>query len=409
MNNKQGFLSIATILGVIMAAIFLTNFRPLAVPSALAVEAQERGSEGTHEESGGHGEEDVIKLSEAEMKEFGIEVRVAGPGLLTLYTSLPGEIAVNGDRLAHIMPRVSGVVREVKKRLGDNVTRGDVMAVLDSRELADAKAAFLAAKERKGLMKAKFYREKALWEKKITSEQEYLEAKQALAESGIKLRSAEQKLHALGLSEGYLAGISKHPYSTFTMYEMVAPFGGTVIEKHITLGEVVKDDTVTYVLADLKSVWINLNVYQKDLPLVRRGQSVIIAMGYGIPDVAGKISYIGPIVGEQTRTALARVVLPNKDGLLRPGLFINANVAVEQKDVPILVRKKAIQTIDGKPVVFVRDKDGFEPRQVIVGRSDARTVEIVSGIEAGEMYVAKGAFTLKAQLAKGSLESGHSH
>ncbi len=406
MSNKKRFLSIAGALAVIMMVAVLAHFRPQLLPSAMAAE-EGHGEAGAHDD--GHDEEEVIKLSKAEMDEFGIEIRTAGPGLLSLYTSLPGEIAVNADRLAHIVPRVSGVVRDVRKRLGDHVTRGEVMAVLDSRELADAKAAFLAAKERRGLEQARFDREKALWEKKITSEQEYLEAKQALAEADIELRSAEQKLHALGLSEGDLAGMPEHPDSTFTMYEMVAPFSGTVIEKHITLGEVLKDDTEAYVIADLGTVWVNLSVYQKDLPLVKKGQPVVISAGYGIPDITGEISYIGPIVGEQTRTALARVVLPNKEGLFRPGLFINARVTVDQQSVPLLVPKTAVQTIDNNPVVFSVDEDGFEPRRVIVGRSDAGSIEIVSGIGPGERYVAKGAFTLKAQLAKGTFESGHSH
>jgi cobalt-zinc-cadmium efflux system membrane fusion protein len=243
----------------------------------------------------------------------------------------------------------------------------------------------------------------------VTSEKEYLEAKQYLAEMRIALRSAEQKLHALGFSDVYLKKLPDRPDATFTHYELAAPFSATVIEKHITLGEVFKDDTEAFVIADLSTVWVDLNVYQKDLPYIRKGQSVIVTSGLGIPDVSGQIAYLGPVVAEKTRTVLARVILPNPDGLLRPGLFVNGKVAVDNREAALLVRKTAIQTIEDKPVIFIQDEDGFEPRSIVIGRSDALNAEIISGISAGQRYVAKGAFTLKAQLAKGSFDSGHNH
>ena len=416
MNNTINKIFSSTgILTIITAVILVVEFSPALVISVPAAENHENKGNHEDERHGNHGEEDkheeegVVKLSDKEMKEFGIVIDKAGPGKLSRYITLSGEIAINSDRMAHIVPRVGGVVRDVRKKLGDMVKKGEVMAVLESRELADAKAAFFAAKERRMLAETNFKREKALWEKKISSEQVYLNAKLALAETGIELRSSEQKLRALGFSDSDLSRLADAPDSTFTFYEITAPFGGTVIEKHITLGEVLKNDSEAYVIADLRSVWVNLDLYQKDLPLVKNGDTVIISAGSGIPDVTGKISYIGPIVREQTRTALARVVLPNKKSLLRPGLFINAKVTVEQVEVSLLVRKTAIQNIDNKPVVFILDEDGFEPRPVVVRRSDALNAEITSGITAGQQYVVKGAFTLKAQLAKGSFASGHAH
>lgn len=421
MRNRNIFFSVTNILAVIMAAVLLTEFTPSAVPLVLAAENQKKGSEDKHEKDDGHDEhdehkgegehheEEVVKLSEDEIKEFGIEIGTAGPGNLHIFVDLPGEVRPNADRLAHVVPRVSGIIRSVRKKLGDMVRKGEVMAVIESRDLADAKSAFLSAKERTILAEANFNREEKLWKKKISPEREYLESKQALAEAKIELRSAEQKLHALGFTDKELARLPEHPDISFTRYEIAAPFDGTVIEKHISLGEVLKDDTEAFVIADLGTVWVDLNVYQKDLPHIRKGQPVTVSSGPGIPDAKGQIAYLGPVVGEKTRTVLARVVLPNPDGLLRPGLFVNGRVTVDEQEVPLLVRKTAIQTIEDEPVVFIQDEDGFEPRSVIIGRSDDLNAEIISGISAGQRYVAKGAFTLKAQLAKGSFESGHSH
>ncbi len=363
--------------------------------------------EGESEEE--HKDEKVVHLSETDMRKHGIETAAAGPGKLKTHANLPGEISVNADRMAHIVPSVSGVVREVLKNLGDTVKQGEVMAVIASRELADARAEYLAAKEKVSLAQARYSREERLWKKKISSEEEYLDAKQVHAEALIARRSAEQKLHAFGLSRDHMKTIPQNQEGSFTRLEIIAPFNATVIEKHITLGEVLKEDTEAFVIADLSSVWVNLNIYQKDIPNVQKGLSVVVSSGQRARETEGKITYVGPMVAEETRTALARVVLPNSDGYWRPGMFVTARVAVDDVSVPLLVSKTALQTVDEKTVVFVRTDEGFEPKTVTIGRTNDTTVEITSGISEGEIYAVKGAFTLKAQLSKGAFGDGHNH
>ena len=360
-------------------------------------------------ERNGHTEEQVVRLSEAERNEFGIEVETAGSGTLQMHITLPGEVVLNADRRAQVVPRVPGVVRQVHKTLGEQVRAGEVMAVLESRELTDMKSAYLAAKERVALAEATFQREETLWKKNISPEQEYLEAKKALAEARIELRATQHTLHALGFADTYLAQLPAHPDTTFTQYTIAAPFDGTVIEKHVALGEVLKDDTLAFVVADLRSVWVDLRVYQRDVPSVRKGQPVVIAAGQGIPDAQGTIAYIGPLVGEQTRTALARVILPNPDGHWRPGLFVTGKTVVKDIDIPVLVPKTVLQTIDERPVVFVETAAGFQPQPVTLGRSNDTHVEVTAGLTPGQRYVTNGAFTLKAQLAKSTFGDEHGH
>ncbi len=364
-------------------------------------------NESEHEEE--HESERIIQISKKEMREFGIEVAEAGPVKIQIYINLPGQVALNADRLAHVVPRVSGIARQVRKVLGDHVQKGEVMAILESRELADVKAEFLAAHERISLARANFEREARLWKEKISSEQEFLEAKQTFAEARIDLRSAEQKLHALGFSEASVKKLVKAPDVSFTRYEIESPFDGVVIEKHIVLGEVLRDDARAYVVADMNSVWVDISVYQKDLPFIRKGLPVVISAGRGIPDATGTINYVGPLVGQKTRTALARVVLPNPTGQWRPGLFITAKIAVETIEVPVGVPKEALQKMEGKPHLFMEKEDGFIPEPVALGRSNGRYVEITSGLLPGQKYVSKGAFTLKAQLSKESFGDGHGH
>lgn len=355
-----------------------------------------------------HGEE-IVRLSDAELLEFGVALGVAQAGTLNQYIVLPGEIALNSDRIAHVVPRVGGIVREVRAYVGDHIKAGQLLAVLESRELADAKAAYLASVEKLKLAQANFQREERLWEKKVTSEQEYLDARQSLAEAKINRNSTEQQLHALGISDDLLKDLPTHPDATYTRFEVRAPQDGTIIEKHITLGENVSADADVFTIADLSSVWVNLNVYQKDLVSVSKGQVVRIDIGHGIPSATGTIAWVSPQVDEATRTTKARIELANPDGNFRPGLFVTANVAVGSYSAGLVVPKSSLQTFEGKTVVFMRTDEGFEPKSVELGRENGTTVEILSGLVPGQTYVSQGAFTLKAQLSKGAFGDGHNH
>ena len=362
----------------------------------------------THEEAGDdHDETPVVRMPPEALAEFDIEVATAGPGALHLTLTFPGEVKVNQDHFAHIVPRVSGVVHSVYKSIGDRVRAGDVLAVLDSRELADLKAMYLANLERLAIAESNYRREETLFGKKITSEQEYLEARQALAEARIALRSVRQKLLALGFSEAYIDALPEQPEHALVHYELTAPIDGVVVEKHVSRGEALNADADAFAIADLSTVWVDLNVFQKDLDFVREGQQVALVTTGGQLRGQGTISYVRPIVGEETRTAIARIVLPNPDGRWRPGLFVNGTITVDAVEVPMLVPKSAVITMGGDTVIFVETPEGFVARPVTVGRENGTHVEITSGLKPGERYVARGGFALKAELEKDQLGDEH--
>jgi cobalt-zinc-cadmium efflux system membrane fusion protein len=352
-----------------------------------------------------HAEAKLIRLPPEQVKQLGIEVARAGS--LRTQLTLPGTITLNTDRLVHIVSRIPGVVRESRKSLGDAVLAGEVMAVIDSRELANIKATYLAARERLSLAETTFAREKDLWEKKISPEQDYLTAQKAMAEARIELQTARQKLQALGFTEASIKHLPDRVDASLTRYEVLAPSAGTVIEKHLVVGEALKDDTEVFVIADLSTVWVDLNVSAKDVPLMRKGQRVTITVGATMPAAEGTIAYIGPRVAEETRTVVTRAVLPNPDGRWRPGLFVTAAIAVGDTPVSVLIPKTAIQTIEGKPHVFVQTSGGFEPCPVTTGSANATHVAITTGLQAGEPYATTETFILKAELGKGSAEHDH--
>jgi membrane fusion protein, heavy metal efflux system len=348
--------------------------------------------------------EGILRFTDSQIKEFGISTASAASGTLRINVVLPGEVVLNADRVAHVVPRVSGVVREVRKNLGDTVRRGEVMAVLESRELADSTAALLAARQRVSLAQNTYEREEQVWRKKISPEQDYVAAKNKLAEAGIELHTAEQKLRALGFSNEYIAQLPGRRDEGTILYQITAPFEGTVIEKHINIGEVLKDDSPAFVVADLSVVWVNLDVQQKDLPLVRVGQAASIGIGNEAANIVGRIRFLDPIATETNRTIHARVVVQNSSGRLRPGLFVTGRILAQNIQIPILIPNDALVMADGKMCVFVKINDAFRAQPVITGRTDGRKTEILQGLAPGQLYTAKGAFTLKSEMEKPAAE-----
>ena len=197
-------------------------------------------------------------------------------------------------------------------------------------------------------------------------------------------------------------------------YALTAPLAGTIIEKHISVGEVLSEESRAFTIADLSTIWVNVTVYAKDLPRVRVGQAAEVrAEGIAEP-ATGTIAYLGQVVGEQTRSATARVVLKEPGSAWRPGLFATAEIVIDRATVPLVVPDAAIQTVEGKEVVFVQEGDAFEARPMTLGRKGRSTdrslgtvVEVLEGLKAGERFVSKNSFVLKAELGKS--EAGHEH
>jgi len=361
------------------------------------------------EDSEAHAEERLVHVEQDVLDELGIRIETARSGSVGLTVELPGEVQVNGDRMAHVAPRIGGVVDEVFASLGDSVRRGQVLAVLESRELADAKAEFLATAERLKLADATFRREERLWKERVSSEQDYLDARRGLAEARIERRAAEQKLHALGFSQDELDEFGDRHEAEFTVYRLTAPFDGTIIDRHITIGETVDSGSPVFTVADLDTVWIDLSVYQRDIGAVRAGQTAHVVTEHG-EEAELEIDFVQPLVGEDTRTATARIVAPNTDHIWHPGCFVTAAVTTSLVSARVVVPASAvIRMEDGDEVIFIETGKGFEPRLVELGRRSEDGIEVVSGIEPGERYVAEGGFSLKAELGKDAFGDGHGH
>lgn len=438
-NKKRDLVAIAVVLVIaaVLGALILRSDKPAAgdhghgeeqdhdKPAAKA-EAQKEGhdhKDDDHKDDGhGHdhehkdddhapqpaasaaaahaGPEPRANFTDEQLRHNGIKLATTGPARIAGTLGLMGEVKLNQDRSVVVTPRLAGVVQAVRVNAGDRVQRGQVLAVVTSPALADQRAELLAAQKRLTLARQTNDREKQLWEDKISAEQDYLAAHQALQEAEITVENLRQKLAALGAAGA--AGTQG-----LAQLEIRAPIAGIVVDKKLSVGEALKEDAAIFQLADLSSVWVELVVPAQDLARLQPGARTRVKATAFDAEGEGRLGYIGALVGEQSRSATARVVLANPKGVWRPGLPVSVTLTHGEVDVPVAVTRDAVQTLEGRSVVFVRRGQQFETVAVKTGRADDRHIEIVQGLPAGERYAAKNSFIVKAELGKS--EAAHEH
>ena len=347
-------------------------------------------------------DEGLIAMDAQRMQTAGIKLAEAGPATVRSMLQLPGEIRFNEDRTAHVVPRVAGVAESVAANLGQNVRKGQLLAVLSSAAISEQRSELLAAGKRLALARTTYTREKQLWEEKVSAEQDYLQARQALREAEIAVSNAQQKLAANG------AGVGAGSGGGLNRFELRAPFDGVVVEKHLAVGEAVQETTQVFTISDLRSVWAEMRVAATDLPAVRVGEKATVRATAFDSSATGEVAYVGALIGQETRTAPARITLPNPEGVWRPGLFVNVELTASMQQAALAVASSAIQRLDQQQaVVFVPVPGGFRAQPVRVGRADAKATEVLEGLKPGQPYVAEGSFVLKAELGKASAEHTH--
>lgn len=301
---------------VVAGALVYAGYRMLS-PATTKTVATEKSEKEEHSDS--------VAMSDAKVAAAEIELAKAAPVVLHDSLLLNGMVQANQESLVQITPRFPGIVREVRKRIGDQVQKGEVLAIVESNQ-------------------------------------------------------------------------------SLTSYELKAAFAGTIIDRQTTLGEYVSEQKPAFVIADLSTVWVDFSVYRRDLGRVRVGDQILIDPADGGPKIETKISYVSPVGSSDTQSALARAVVPNAEHRLRPGLFATGRLTLSEKKVAVAVKSSALQTLENRTVVFVRDGEKFEAREVEIGDRDPDFVEVTFGVLEGDLYAAKNSFIVKAELAKGGAE-----
>jgi cobalt-zinc-cadmium efflux system membrane fusion protein len=380
---------------------------PQLLPTALFSGSAAQKEDVVDNNPGAQEHQGLVKLSAADIEAAGIELAAVQSGMIARRIIVPGTIRAPGDRIAHVAVRLSGIVAELRKNVGDPVAAGEILAILESREVANAKSEYLAARVTNELQQEMLNRDTALSERKVIADQQLLRSRNVAANAKIANDIARQKLFALGLTEKEIAGLQNVPEASLRRQEIRSPIAGRVLERKAELGVVVGRDnleTELFVVADLDRTWAELAVSPEEVTLVRVDQIVSVS-ARGIKDKAeGKVIYVSPIVDRATHKVHVVAEINNKDGIWRPGFFVSAAIVFDKQSVPMSVPVGAVQTMDGRPVAFVRTAEGFQKRQIVLGQSDDQAIEVVSGLRLGETIAASNTFLIKAEMLKGAGE-----
>ena len=337
-----------------------------------------------------------VTLSAKQLNENAIEVLMAAPANIQTNLPLLGEIKLNADKTVQVLPRMSGIAESITVNLGDKVKKGQTLAVISSVEVAENRGDLLAAQQRLNLAKTTLTREESLWREKISAEQDYLAAKNDVQLAQIELTRQQQTLASLGANFG-----------SGSRYSLKAPIDGVITRKNVASGQVLDLTQILFEIADLNTVWAEMSIPIKDLGLVKKGQKVTVRASAFEQHTAGTITYIAPLIDLQSKTAKARVALPNINQNWLVGLPVNIDLVADEVTVPLAVSVEAIQSLQYGDVVFGRYGDYFEARPVKLGRRDSKNVEVLSGLIEGEQYAAGNSFVVKAELGKAGASHDH--
>ena len=409
MNAKQNGKISQSLMIVVL--ILITVLVSLAIwLSSKKTESEGRGyDEGNAEQSDkdsseeGHAEEGEIQLTSQQMVEQGLKVAVASTGLVEKLTTLPGKLVVNTDQQAQISPNFSGYVEQVNVALGQSVQKGQTLAVLIVPELIDQQANLRMAQANLDLARKDYQREQQLWSQGISAKQDYQRAENAYRQAQITVQSSQARLNALGAS-GNNNG----------RFLIKAPISGVISKKDIVVGENVQLADQLFVIENLKDLWLEFNLPNTSNIPLQAGQILNFKTNGSDQNYQAKVQTLNPEADLQTGRLQVRAKVTTQADVLRPNVLVNVFVTDAQAKTALRVQKKALQQVEGKPVVFVIESEEkglvhlkAQPIEVGVSSQDGQWLEVISGLTEGQKYIADGSFLLKSELEKD--EAGHGH
>lgn len=394
------------------------------------VEHSEHRRESNHDDTDHHSEEaGALQLNPTAIEQAGIKTEPVQAATVQETIAATGVVAADESHLGHIRPLSRGIVRQVFVQRGDRVGRDQPLVSYDNIEVGDLMGSYQgrhaelrraradrAVKQKLWERGKELYAHQAISQKELElREAEFLQAEETVRRWEAAIDETKVKLRRFGLDPDRLQtpdGTSEPTLledSTLTLLR--APFNGVVIDYDVSPGEVVAPERLLLTIADLSTVWVLADVYERDLAAISGAQTAVVELeAYPGRRFEGKITYIGDVLDRETRTVKIRCVVPNPDHLLKLGMFATVQIPSQERRTLPVVPLAAVQTIDGGPVVFVQTGEGrFERRRVRTGREEHGQVAVEQGLEAGEMVVTHGSFSLKSELLREQLGGGHAH
>ena len=370
----------------------------IALPLLLAAcgsgeTAKPADEHGEEEEAGHAGEEGQITLTAEQIKVAGIALgrpTIGAAGAI----QLPATIEGDPQATQAVSAAIGGRIVALNRNFGQSVGRGQTLAIIESREAAQLQGEVEASRARLALASSNLAREERLFAQRVSPEQDVIAARTATTEARIAYRLAQQQVSAAGGGGGQLNRIA-----------ITAPISGQVISRSAVLGQTVAADAELYRIANLSSVSLALNLQPADAGRIRPGAPVSVSAPGRL--ATGKISFVSPALDPATRLVPAVAMLDNRAGQWRVGEAVTASITLAGDDGEsvVSVPATAIQTVEGKSVVFVRTKTGFQAVPVVLGDRAGANMIVRSGLKGNEQIAISNSFALKAELGKG--EAGH--
>ena len=348
--------------------------------------------------------DDLVRLGPEALRTARLSFERAGPARLRPLLSYQGDLELAPDRRAKVVARVPGTVLRVRPRVGDRVARGEVLAVVDSRELGEAAAALLEATHRLGFAREALSREEQLLEKGISPRERYLKRKRDVGQRELERLTARSRLQALGVSDALVRSLPRRR-GRLSRLTIRAPVAGTVVSRDVVVGQAVAGAAELFEVADLSELVVRFAVRTGDLAGLREGAAVAVRSPELGREGQARLSLLSPLVSRATRTVEVIASLPNAEGAWRPGLGVTVEVRAIPRRVALAVPRVAVHESAGKSLVFVRRSAGvFEARNVESGLADGERVEIRSGLEPGAEVAARNSLVLKSAWLTGGGE-----
>jgi membrane fusion protein, heavy metal efflux system len=324
---------------------------------------------------------------------------------------LTGEIQFDERRVAHVSSQAGGIVQKVYVTLGDRIRRGQPLVELESVAVGEAQGAYLEAKAMLSLAQRTFERQVKLRQERISSEKEYLQAKQELDSAQIRVTGALGRLTRLGMDAASAGSLSQQDAKGRLVLR--APADGVVLVMHAVPGEVLKTEESLITVGDNSTVWVWANMYERDMAAVRHAQSQkklaarVAVKGYPGQEFPGTVDFISPAMEESSRTVKVRIEVANPDGRLLAGMFADVKVFLPGQDEVLVVPTGAVLDDEGRSFLFLyHHGDYYIRRPVMPGRAWDGWIEVKQGLSGGESVVTDGAFLMKSDVLRSKMGAG---
>lgn len=325
----------------------------------------------------------------------GIQITPVRVGPLTPVVSVVGTVTLDPAHVAAVGTRLKGLVRSMRRFEGDEVKAGEILAEVDSAELADAQASVRMLSAEREAAKANAEREEQLFAQRLSTAREFEVAQAEFTKYNALLKAAQQRVLALG-------GDPNDRRAVMGRHLLRSPINGTIIDRNIATGQSVVADHVAFRIANLDHLWVELAVYEQNLGSIRIGDQVTLKL-LSDPEVAidGRVAHIGAQVHPETRSADVRVEVDNRERKLIPGQAVTAEIlATRNAGASVLVvPRSAVTVVDGQPTVFVADgENAVRIARVTLGKGDDDEQQVIEGLSPEDSVVSSGVFALKSEL-----------